>query len=332
MSEQTQTPQQPQEPEKSKGTSDDKCIGSRRVRTVILGCILLAFSIFAAGYIGLLIDDAKNTTDFPTGCQKCKDAADEKVHGANMIMAGLVFIMLFCIITMLVAVIPACNPNKTKAGRIPAGIGLLFGATFYILGWIWYIGSDKEIKYDFLSSDEQEDQDAVYLSWFGECLLYGATVVLVGVDLLIPHRFLLEDEYKRLFLNLGVLCVVSILVMPAYFLLTDEDGAAVIGTGYIIIFVSTLIYIILFILTCCTNDCKDKCAVRVTLAIAIFLGGFITSIGYYIFAGGHSNLGRRGDEAKEVAYYIGYTILVGGLSAVWALDIAFDDIKANNQK
>lgn len=323
--------QAPPEQSQQRGKSDDKCIGNRRVRTVLLSTLLLLFSIFAAGYLYILIGRAKDKADVIPGCTKCEDAAESRVHGANLIFAGLIFIMIFCVFTMFVAMLPACNPNKTKAGRIPAGIGLIFGATFYILGWIWYIGSDKEINYNFLTSDQQEDQDAIYLSWFGEALLFAATVILVGIDLLFPFRLLLEDEYKRLFFNLGLLCIVSVLVMPAYFLLTDYDGAAVIGTGYIVLFIATLIYLILFIMTCCTNDCKDKCAVRVTLAAAISVGGFITAIGYYVFAGGHSSLGDSGDDAKRVAYYIGYTILVGGLSFIWALDIAFDDIKANNK-
>lgn len=80
------------------------------------------------------------------------------------------------------------------------------------------------------------------------------------------------------------------------------------------------------------NDCKDKMAVRLTLAIFIAIGGVITAIGYYVYAGEVSTLGDKGDDAKRVAYYIGYTILAGGLSGVWALDIVWDDVKANNVK
>ena len=72
--------------------------------------------------------------------------------------------------------------------------------------------------------------------------------------------------------------------------------------------------------------------VRASLAIFIIIGGAITAIGYYVYAGEVSTLGSAGDDAKRVAYYIGYTILVGGLSCVWALDIVWDDVKANNVK
>merc|ERR1712129_132846 len=237
--------------------------------------------------------------------------------------------MIFLVVTMIVAVLPQCDVNTVKMGRIPAGLGLIFGATLYILGWIWYIGSDKEVIYDFLTDDLKSEQDATYLAWFGEALLYSATVILLGVDLLIPHQYLMEDEYKRLFLNLILLSVVSVLVMPAYFIL---DNGTTIGVGYILILLPCIVYIILFLMTCCTNDCKDKMAVRMTLGAFIVLGGVVTAIGYYVYAGEVNTLGDSGDDAKRVAYYIGYTILAGGLSTVWALDIVWDDVKANNDK
>merc|ERR1712228_690171 len=178
-----------------------------------------------------------------------------RIHGANLIFAGLIFMMIFTVITAIVAMLPMCDVNTKKMGRMPAGSGLIFGAALYILGWIWYIGSDKSITYDFLPTDKQEEQDAIYLAWFGEALLYSATVILLGVDLLIPHRYLLEDEYKRLFLNLTLLSIVSVLVMPAYFIL---DSGVTIGVGYIFILIPCVVYIVLFLLTCCTNDLKDK--------------------------------------------------------------------------
>ena len=88
---------------------------------------------------------------------------------------------------------------------------------------------------------------------------------------------------------------------------------------------------------CSTCDCKDKTLVRVGLAIALVAGGVITSIGYYVYSGGFEELdGEREvagitvqtDTGKFVAYWIGYSLLIGGLPVVWALDIALDDVKS----
>ena len=149
------------EEDKQIGSSDDKCIGNRKVRTVILCLLLLAFSIFAAGYLEAQIQRAKDKNDVVQGCKACDDAAEERIHGANLIFAGLFFEMFFLVITMIVAILPQCDVNTVKMGRIPAGLGLIFGATLYILGWIWYIGSDKEVTYDFLTDDAKEEQDAI---------------------------------------------------------------------------------------------------------------------------------------------------------------------------
>eukprot|EP01084_Bolivina_argentea_P083844 151786_1 len=313
------------ENERETGTSDDKCIGNRQRRTWILCLLLLAFSVFAAGYLFLQVENAKNQVGTTSGCAICEESAASRVHGANAICAGLVLIMIFAILTMILVCVKSCDVNK-RGGCVP-GIGLVLGGSLYIFGWVWYIGADKEMGYNFLTDDEKQEQDAIYLSWFGEALLYAATVILLGIDLMLPHRFLLEDEFKRLFCNLGILCAQSVLTMPAYFLLSGvEDGVEAIGTGYIVICVATATYIILFITSCCHN-CKDNNCVRVVLAIAIVVGGVLTAFGYYVFAGGHDTLGDPGDDAKRVAYYIGYTILIGGLCIVWGLDIVWDDIK-----
>eukprot|EP00483_Globobulimina_turgida_P000008 UN00008 len=218
--------------EKEIGKSDDKCIGNRKMRTVILCLLLLlCFSIFAAGYLFLIVESAKDA-NVVSGCSACDEGAKSRVHGANVIVSGLILTMLFLLITMFMVCMPACDPNKIKVGRIP-GFFLIFSGGFYVFGWFWYINADKETDYGFLSDSEQQDRDAFYLSWFGEALLYGATVILMGLDLLIPHKYLFESEWKRLFCNLGTLCIVSILTMPAYFILSgDEEGVETIGTGY----------------------------------------------------------------------------------------------------
>ena len=76
----------------------------------------------------------------------------------------------------------------------------------------------------------------------------------------------------------------------------------------------------------------NSCLVRTVLAAGLIIGGVITSIGYYVFSGGYENASMDTDSGKVVAYYIGYTVLVGGLPAVWALDIALDHIKNSSKE
>eukprot|EP00484_Ammonia_sp_Unknown_P022841 CAMPEP_0197032384 /NCGR_PEP_ID=MMETSP1384-20130603/11072_1 /TAXON_ID=29189 /ORGANISM="Ammonia sp." /LENGTH=339 /DNA_ID=CAMNT_0042462033 /DNA_START=44 /DNA_END=1060 /DNA_ORIENTATION=- len=321
-----------------KGTSDDKCMGNRKVRTIFICACLFGFSLFAAGYLLLIVDRAKDEKESGCAGNLLVDCGliDSLITGANCIWAGMFFIMFFSVVTSIVACIPTCNPSKNIPARLPA-LGLLLGAGLYIFGWVYYISKHKEMYYEFLPSDDaQEDQDAMYLAWFGEAIVYAATTVLLAVDLLIPSQFLMEDEFKRLFLNMGLLAVASIFIMPAYFVLSKEnsvgtgpsglefgrEGAAVIGAGYIIIFLASITYIIVYVLTCCAKcNLKDTCAFRVALCLTLMAGGVITSIGYWIFSG--EGLGEAGDEAKGVAYYVGYTGLIGGLCFIWAVDVAW---------
>ena len=143
--------------DKQKGTSDDKCIGNRRVRTILLSALLFAFSIFAAGYLFELADDAKELKDAAG-----KDAKHYPglVHGINFVLAGLVICMIFLIIQFVLLFIPSCNPSTNSRARIP-GIGNVLGGGLYLFGWIYYISKQKEIFYDFLTDEEKEDQDAL---------------------------------------------------------------------------------------------------------------------------------------------------------------------------
>lgn len=307
---------------KEKGKSDDKCIGNRRFRTILLCAILLAFAIFAAGQLWGLVETASDLGD--------SSAATTMLHGANLIFSGLIFAMLFLVVQLVLLFIPACDPSSNGKARIP-GIGLLLGAALYIFGWVLHITGEKEgFNYDNLPSDLQEDLDAQWLGLFGEALLFGATLTFMAIDVLLPARLLFESEWNRLLGNLAILLTVAILNMPAYFI-QDQDGAAIIGTGYIFVFLGALVYIILFVFTCCKSrpGIKDNTKVRLVLALLLFLGGVITAVGYYVYAGDTDQLGESGDEAKRVAYYVGYTILAGGLCTVWALDIAWDDIKGD---
>eukprot|EP01084_Bolivina_argentea_P000563 1058_1 len=227
---------------------------------------------------------------------------------------------------MILVCIPSC---ENKQGRI-SGIGLILGAILYICGWIYFISTYKDAAYDGWTDEEKEDWDAEFLSWFGEALMYSATSTILGIDVLLQ---IFQNEANRLAINLGVLMIVCMLVMPAYYI-KDGDGVEAIGTGYIIIMLTAAVYIILYVLTCCTCDCKDRTIVRIVLCIALFVGGLVTACGYYVYAGGNdgfAQLGDEGDEAKRIAFYVGYTILTGGLCFIWGIDIAWDDVKERDQ-
>ena len=140
------------EPEEVVGKSDDKCIGNRRFRTIFLCLVLEAFCIFAAGFLWELVENAKDLKDY-------SDAAASRVHGANFMFAGLMFCIIFLFVSMILLFAPSCDPSTNGVARAP-GLGLLLGAICYLLGWVWYITTDKEINYDLLTEDEQHDKDA----------------------------------------------------------------------------------------------------------------------------------------------------------------------------
>ena len=142
------------EPEQIAGKSDDKCIGNRRFRTLLLCIVLEAFCIFSAGYLWLIVEDAKDVAD-----SLSSDAANSRVHGANFIFSGLVFCILFLLTVLIMVCIPSIDPSTNAMARLPGG-GLLLGATLYLLGWVWWITADKELRYDLLTSAQQQDLDA----------------------------------------------------------------------------------------------------------------------------------------------------------------------------
>ena len=179
-------------------------------------------------------------------------------------------------------------------------------------------------------------------SWFGEAFLPSMTAILLGLDVFM-HLF--DDEAKRLFTNLGNLWIVSAVTAPVYYMLSDNDdqswaniifaGAAYpinsdgypwIATGYMIIFGFTLAYIVLYICTCCTCNCKDTACIRLLMALGLIVGGVLTAIGYYIYAGDFTS--DYADSPTDLTvYYIGYTIAICGCCVIWAMDIGVDDIK-----
>ncbi len=151
----------------------------------------------------------------------------------------------------------------------------------------------------------------IHIVWakIGEALLMGISAILLGVDAMLQWY---EDEAKSLSANLGLLLTVSIMVCNAYYLqicteddaicdVIGRDGVEAIATGYLIIFWVSLIYIILYICTCCTCDCKDKCIIRVILAVALVVGGVLCSIGYYVYSGGFDagNWGILGNSKNK---------------------------------
>ena len=163
--------------------------------------------------------------------------------------------------------------------------------------------------------------------------------MLLGLDVFMHFC---DKESFRLFSNLGLLFVVSALCAPTYYLnsdLSDDNSAALnnsdafpwIATGYVVLFWVTLAYIVLYICTCCTCDCKDTMCVRLLMAIGLSAGGVLTAIGYYIYAGDLDSMNINDSYlpygGQYVTYYVGYTVLITGCCFVWALDIALDDIR-----
>lgn len=228
-------------------------------------------------------------------------------------------------------------------GRI-AGFILFIGGILYVAGWIWIVVEERNLypddAWDLLPDDYKTQLESGWAAMVGEALLAGGGAFLLGLDACFQTY---DDEDKRLGSNLGLICIVSVLCMNCYYLQTcsdddvicvEQDGVAAIATGYLVLWVACLIYVILYICSCCTCNCKDKCLVRVALAIALVVGGIIAAIGYYAYSGGYEQAATDPDSddyaGKRVAFYIGYTVLVAGFPIIWALDIALDDVK--NQK
>ena len=156
---------------------------------------------------------------------------------------------------------------------------------------------------------------------------------------------LFDDEAKRLATNLLNLCIVSAITAPVYYIQTEDlsasdlailtllgqypinsDGYAWIGTGYLILFWFCLIYVILYICTCCTCDCKDTRCIRLLMALGLIIGGVLAAIGYYIYASDFTS-DNADSPTNYTLYYIGYTVIIVGFPIVWALDIGIDDMR-----
>ena len=260
------------------------------------------------------------------------NSSDTYETAFSCIFSGSIICIIGAIAAVLLFIIPNCDD---KLGRI-AGFILVVGGIVYLIGWIIYIGELNDsvaAELARMTGGEMEQQwNAELIRYFGEALLPAASAILLGADAAF-HMY--ENEAFRLSSNLAIICLVSILCIGAYYLLICDDddvcvtydGVEAIATGYLILFCVCLVYIILFICTCCTCDCKDKCLVRLIIAITLVIGGIITAIGYFVYVGADDANLIGDDQDVGVVYYVGYCILIGGLAVVWALDMAFDDVK-----
>ena len=305
-----------------KGSSDDGCIGNRRVRTILLSIIIGVFFVFASPFA------QSNESDWRDG----GDLTESYANAWAFIFAGCIICIVGAIAAVLLFIIPGCDD---KLGRV-AGFVLIIGGIVYMIGWIWWVVKYNE---DFgelakLAGEDAERQfNARLAAWIGEALLAGGSAILLGLDAAFK---MYGNEAFRLSSNLGIICTVSSLCIGAYYaqicgsddtLCTTPDGVEMIATGYLILFWICLIYIILYICTCCTCDCKDKCMIRLVIAITLVIGGVLTAIGYYVFVGADKDSFDSDTYDSYIVYFVGYSILIAGLSIVWALDMVFDDVK-----
>jgi len=277
-------------------------------------------------------------------CDTCQDLANAWL----LVMIGAVVCACATIAALLFFLIPGCDD---KMGRI-AGFALFIGGIMYVAGWIWIIKVERDQHdtwWSYYSDDLKRQLQSYWAAQFGEALLAGGAAFLLGMDCCWQ---LYDDESHRLGSNLGLICAVSILCMNCYYMQIchgqddddtifdsdywcyERDGVAAIATGYLVLGACTAVYMFLYIFSCCTCDCKDKCIVRVILAVGLVVGGIITASGYYAYSGGYDEAETDPDsndyQGKLVAYYVGYTVLVAGLPIVWAMDIALDDVKNND--
>jgi len=335
---------------KKKKESDDGCIGNRRVRTIIIAAIIFAFFVFALAYLS---ENEESARDLAEVCEALSgllggglcDIVEDTANAWAFVISGAVISMVGCISAVLLFFIPGCDD---KLGRV-AGAVLILGGVVYMIGWIWLIALERDFYDDGwdLASDETKQQINAQLSTkFAEALMVGGSAILLGLDALFQ---IYDNEAYRLSSNLGLIMTVSFMGLGYYaqvcseddvnnLLCSEADGVEAIATGYFILVITTIVYIVLYICTCCTCDLKDKWFIRVILAVALVVGGVLAAIGYYAYSGGledveAEDLEDDGDLAtKTTVYWVGYTILIAGMCIVWALDIALDDVKNNTKK
>ena len=308
---------------------DDGCIGNRRVRTIILSILCSVFFIMALPFIN------KNREDVADG----GDISQTYDAAYSYMFAGAIVCIAGAIAVVLSFIYPNCDDEKL--GRV-AGFILIVGGIIYEIGWIIFIAENNEIVglAAFIAGGFRERQhNAQITAWFGEASLPVASTILLGIDALFQTY---QDEVLRLLSNFGLICLVSVLCIGAYYaLICDDnedmidgfqcftpDGVEIIATGYLILFCVCLIHVILYILPFFTCDCKDKYLVRVIIAVTLVIGGIITSIGYFVYVSADEFELLLGDKQVEfIVYFVGYCMLIVGLAVVCALDMAFDGVK-----
>eukprot|EP01084_Bolivina_argentea_P109107 195014_1 len=275
--------------------SNNKCIGNRKIRTIMLCLLLEEFSILATPH-------------------------SIRQHMSSFLqLSGLLFILICSFISM----IRICTLKKKTKHHL-SGFGILFGSILYFSGYSWYMFSQTPINIS-------------HFALIGEAFLYASTGIILGIDILLPSLYILNHPHKRLLINFIILCIVSIFVIPSAVIL-DSVGV-IFGSGYIIICIATLIYIILILAKCFSFNKLHYYLylpiIRIILAIALMIGGVITCIGYYIFASDGVSLSYpyiiKHYNSKRLLYYIGYIIFIGGLCIMWSLDIITTLIYLNDK-
>jgi len=317
---------------------DDGCIGNRKVRTITFSILLIAFMCFGLSYFLDQQDYWSGiNAELPFGletCSKCDDAG----HAWTLVVAGA-FTVIASAVCAIILFFVDCDD---KLGRA-AGVGLAIGGALYIIGWVWYIGLYNDMmswSYQYLTDDQRNRINMMLAAWFGEALMPSACSFLLGLDVFM-HLF--DNESHRLAFNLLTISVVSFLAGPCYYTLSDDgddvtfsaaffpfnsDSYPWIATGYMVLGCFCLAYIVLYVFTCCTCNCKDTRLVRLLMALGLIVGGVLAAIGYWIFAGEFTS-DYADDPGNYTLYYIGYTVAVAGFSIMWALDVGVDDLRGD---
>jgi uncharacterized membrane protein len=294
-------------------------MGNKKVRTILLCSLLVAFVVFGYAYWDY---NYKQLKDFPELLKN--DTIKQKENSYLIIMISAAIIAAFAI---MAAILNFLSCGLTIA-RI-CGFGLIIGGIGYLIGVFLFMDANK---CDSCTGDSKKRNDAELTIILAEGLAPSVTAILLGCDVMMD---LFTDEHKRLFSNLGLLCIVGFMLAGGYgtrsdtaTALTSDDRKnawATIASGGSIFAIFALIYVILYVFTCCTCDMKDSCFCRLIFAVGLVVGGLICAAGYYAYADTISH-----DETTT--YYIGLTVLIAGLCILWAIDIMFDDFQKTRKK
>mmetsp|Transcript_6890 Transcript_6890/g.8550 ORF Transcript_6890/g.8550 Transcript_6890/m.8550 type:complete len:323 (-) Transcript_6890:7-975(-) len=307
---------------KGSNKQSDGLMGERRIRTFLIGGVLIAFCVLALPYFIDVADASRQLADFfcaidingNNGCKRLKWTA-----AANAMIAAGVAIILIC--SALAIIFHCVNCENTIENMV--GWVLAIGGLINIIGFI------------ILSIQQSQDKllgytGAAFFVWIGEGILAGVTAIFLGLD--VAKDFMATEE-TRLFYNLLNLAVVSGLCLIGYSDFAEgaasDSAPALIATGYAILLVVCIVYCVLNFCDCITCNCDDNCVVRILLAGGLIAGGLFCAVGYYTFI----DTFLSGSGGNFWSYYVGYTILLVGLCVIWALDMGIvDTIKQGTKK